>query len=49
MMRATPSSFRERIFFRISAREQRKLGDPKEMRATRWGIDPCTGKKSDEM
>jgi hypothetical protein len=45
MMRATPSSFRKRIFFCISAREQRKLGDPKEVRATRWGIDPCAVKK----
>jgi hypothetical protein len=41
MVRATPSSFCECIFFCISTREQRKFGDPKKVRATRWGIDPC--------
>jgi hypothetical protein len=45
MVRATPSSFRKSVFFCISAREQRKLGDPKKVRATRWSIVPCTGKE----
>ena len=41
VMRATPSSFRKGIFFCISAREQRKLGDPKKVWGARWVIDPC--------
>ena len=41
VVRATPSSFCEGIFFCIRTREQRKLGDPKKVRDTCWGIDPC--------
>ena len=48
VMCAAPSSFRKGIFFCISAREQRKLGDPKKVWGTRWGIGPYTVKKSGE-